>query len=136
MTGPIVIVDSAEIREGQLDRLRATGPELVAFVRANEPRVIAFAFFLDEDATRATVVQVHPDAASIEFHLSVTGSAFAGFGELIGPPLVMDIYGSPGPELLERLRARVDTIGNGTVAVHDLLAGFARLGASGAAAPE
>ncbi len=41
--------------------------------------MIAYGVYLNDDATRGTVLQVHPEAASAEFHMQVAGPAFAGF---------------------------------------------------------
>jgi hypothetical protein len=73
-----------------------------------------------------TVVQVHPDSASMENHMRVAGSAFAGFAELVTLS-TMDVYGTPSEELLELLRRKVQMLGDATVVVHDLQAGFARI---------
>jgi hypothetical protein len=49
---------------------------LVPYVLRNEPRMIAFHCFLDEEGTKLTVVQVHPDVASMEFHMEVSAKHF------------------------------------------------------------
>jgi hypothetical protein len=36
-----------------------------------EPRLIAFNVYVDQDGSNATVVQVHPDADSMLFHMQV-----------------------------------------------------------------
>ena len=51
--------------------------ELVDFVETNEPRMIAFHQFLDEEGSILTTVHVHPDSASMEFHLQVAAKHFA-----------------------------------------------------------
>lgn len=129
--GPLVIIDSSEIREGKLDDLRSAMTGLVEFARVNESRMIAYSVYLNEDATRVTVLQIHPDATSAEYHMTVAGSAFAGFAALIRMRGI-DVFGSPSPGLLERLRRKAAMLGGGAVAVHDLHAGFARFGAPGA----
>lgn len=48
MSATIVYIDHSEVREGQLEALRLAIDELVAFVRANEPRLIADNFYLSE----------------------------------------------------------------------------------------
>ncbi len=125
MSEPIVIIDSSEIREGKLEDLKAAMKELVEFALANEPKMIAYNVYLSEDGTRVTVFQVHPDSASAEFHMKVAGFAFPKFVEFI-KLLGIDIYGRPSQSLLERLRLKAQMLGNGTVAVHELHAGFAR----------
>ena len=51
----------------------STWDAFVALVEANEPRLIAFHIFVNEDGTQATTIQVHPDAASMAFHMQVIG---------------------------------------------------------------
>ena len=50
---------------------------LVDFVETNEPRMIAFHMYLDQDGNTLSIVQVHPDSASMEFHMQVNAKHFA-----------------------------------------------------------
>lgn len=127
MSEPIVLVDSSEIREGKLEELKTTIHELVEFVDANEARPIAYNVYLKEDGTQMTVVQVHPDSASVEFHMKLAGPAFPKFVELLKLS-TMDIYGKPSAELLEQMRQKAQMLGNAPVHVHELHSGFARFG--------
>jgi hypothetical protein len=123
---PIVSIDTSEIREGKLDDLKVAVGELVAFVESNEPRPILYDIFFDETGTLMTVVQMHPDSESMEYHMTVAGPAFAGFSELVTLS-TLDVYGEPSEALLEQLGRKVQLLGPATVVVHDLQAGFARL---------
>jgi quinol monooxygenase YgiN len=125
MSEPIVSIDTSEIREGKLDDLKAAVAELVAFVESNEQRPILYDVYFDEAGTRMTVVQVHPDSASMEYHMTVAGPAFAGFSELVQLS-TLNVYGEPSGALLEQLRRKVQLLGPATVVVHDLQAGFTR----------
>lgn len=125
MSVPIIIIDSSEIREGKLEDLKAAMNELVEFALANEPKMIAYNVYLSEDNTRVTVIQVHPDSASAEFHMKIAGSAFSKFAEFIKMSGI-DIYGRPSQSLLERLQLKAQMLGSGAVVVHELHAGFAR----------
>jgi len=127
MSEPIVVIDSSEVREGKLEELKTAIKELVEFVEANEPRPIAYNVYLKEDGTRMTVVQVHPDSVSMEFHMKVAGPAFPKFVELVKLS-TMDVYGKPSDDLLGRMRQKVQMLGDATVVVHKLHAGFARFG--------
>jgi hypothetical protein len=42
MFGPIVVIDSSEIRVGKLEELKMAIHDLVEFVDSNEPRPIAY----------------------------------------------------------------------------------------------
>jgi hypothetical protein len=109
--------------------------ELVKFVEANEPEIIAYNVYLCEDGTRVTVFQVHPDSASAEFHMKVAGPAFARFIEFIKMSGI-DIYGRPSQSLLDRLRLKAQMLGSGTVVVHELHAGFSRFESRNFDAPD
>jgi hypothetical protein len=126
MSEPIISLDTSLIRVGRLDELKRAVAEQVEFVRSNEPRPIVYEVFVDQTESRMTVVQVHPDSASMEYHMTVAGPAFAGFAELVTLS-TLDVYGKPSGELLELLRSKVQMLGDATVNVHDLQAGFARI---------
>jgi len=127
MFEPIMFVDSSEIREGKLEELKTAMNGLVEFVEANEPRLIAYNVYFKEDGTRMTVFHVHPDSASLEFHMKVAGPLFPKFAEFIRL-LTIDVYGKPSDDLVEQMRQKAQMLGNGTVLVHELHAGFARFG--------
>jgi hypothetical protein len=100
---------------------------LAAFVESNEPRPISYNVYLNEDRTRMTVVQVHPDSASMEFHMNVAGPAFAKFEQLIKLS-TMDVFGEPSDHLLEQIQQKVRMLGDAMVSVHNFRAGFDRFG--------
>ncbi|MDP2674260.1 MAG: hypothetical protein Q8Q00_05050 [Dehalococcoidia bacterium] len=127
MSEPIVYIDSSEIHEGKLEELKTAMNELAEFVEVNEARLIAYNVYFKEDGTRMTVVHVHPDSASLEFHMKVAGPLFPKFAEFI-KLLTIDVYGKPSDDLVEQMRQKAQMLGNGTVLVHELHAGFARFG--------
>jgi hypothetical protein len=75
-----------------------------------------------------TVVQIHPDSASMEFHMKIAAPAFSRFVGLVKLSR-LDVYGTPSDGLLALLRQKVALLGQATVAVHEKHAGFIRLGA-------
>ena len=122
---PIVYVDTSSIRNGKLEELKVAMKGLAAFVEANVPRLLSYGFFLDGDYKQMTVVAVHPDSASLEFHMDVGGAEFRKFADLIELSRI-DVYGRVSEVVLERLHRKARMLGSGTVAVHELYAGFAR----------
>ena len=127
MDEPIVAIDTSEVREGRLEEVKVAIRELAEFVDANEPRPIAYNAYLDEPSNRLTVLQVHPDSASLEHHMRIAGPAFRDFMELI-TMRAMDVYGEPSEELLGLLRQKALMLGDIPVIVHTRHAGFIRLG--------
>jgi hypothetical protein len=61
----------------------------------------------------------------MEFHMEVAAPEFAKLTELLWLE-AMDVYGTPSQDLLEQLRSKAQLLGDTTVTVHDLQAGFAR----------
>lgn len=129
MPEPIIYIDRSEIRPGKLDEIKPAMDELVEFVEAEEPQLLSYGFFLDEDEAQLAVVAIHPDAASLEFHMDIGGPRFRGFAELL-EMVSIDVYGEPSERALEQLHQKAQALGkSGRVAVHSLHAGFARLDA-------
>lgn len=122
---PLIVVDTSEIREGRLEELRAAVADMAAFVREHEPDPISYQVFFSADR-RMTVVQVHPDAASMERHMEVAGPVFARFADLVELRTI-DVYGAPSERIVEQLRRKAELLGTASVEVHDLQAGFVRL---------
>jgi quinol monooxygenase YgiN len=125
MSDAIVYVDTAEVREGSLEHLKAAVEDLVAFVESNEPRLLAYNVYFDDEGTRMTVVHVHPDSASLEHHLEVAGPVFRRLVELVTLTSI-HVYGKPGDRVLEQLQEKSRLLGGGAVVVAPLHAGFAR----------
>lgn len=127
MAHPIVYIDTSEVRAGKGEELEAAMKDLAAFVETNVPQLISYAFFLNEDRTRMTVVAIHRDSASLEYHMDVGREEFQKFTPFI-ELLRIEVYGRVTDAVLERLHQKARALGRGTVAVHAFQAGFARLG--------
>jgi quinol monooxygenase YgiN len=125
---PLIYVDRSIVRPGKVRELRAAVRDLAALVEATEALIGAFVMALDAEETTMTVIHLHRDPASLDRHLEVAGPAFGRFAELINLQTI-DIYGSPSAAALERLHGKAKLLG-GSVTVHRLEAGFARLGRS------
>ena len=125
MSELIVYIDQSEVREGKFEELKTAMNELVEFVETNEPQLIAYNVYFSEDRTRMTVLHVHSDSGSLEFHMRVAGRLFPRFAEFIRL-VAIDIYGKPSDDLVEQLKKKAEMLGSGAVLVHDLHAGFAR----------
>lgn len=127
MPAPITFVDSSEVHAGKVNELKSAIKDMVAFVETNETRPIAYNVYLNEAGTQMTVVQVHPDAASMELHMKLALPVFQRFVGLV-TLRTMDVYGEHSVGLLEQIKQKVQMLGTATIAVHQLHAGFARLG--------
>ena len=123
---PIVYVDTSEVRAGRLAELKAAMTDLADFVQAHEPQLLAYEVYFSDNGTRMTVLHINADRESLERHMDVAGPRFPPIGEFI-TMLAIDVYGDPGDALVARLRQKAELLGTGTVRVHELHAGFARL---------
>jgi quinol monooxygenase YgiN len=125
MSDAIVYIDTSDVRDGAVEALKAGMNELVEFVDANEPRLIAYNVYFSDDGTRMTVVHVHPDSASLEYHMEVAGPIFRRFVDLVNLTSI-HIYGEPSERVLTQAHEKARLLGRGAVVVDALHAGFTR----------
>lgn len=96
MTAPFIFVGTHRIKEGQLDAYIEYFREFAEFVKENEPRLMVFEGYVNEEGTRMTVVQVHPDAESMEFHMQTIGKHVGeAYDRFLDKTERMDVYGVP-----------------------------------------
>jgi hypothetical protein len=105
MPGPFIFIATNRLKPGKLDDERARVPGLVDFVQANEPRLIAFNEYTNEEGTEVAVVQVHPDADSMAFHMeAVAERAAAAYAETVDTTTGIQVFGTPSNAVFEMLR--------------------------------
>ena len=126
VTSPFIFIATNRLRPGKLDDERARVQSLVDFIQANEPRLLAFNEYVDEDGTEVAVVQVHPDAESMAFHMEVVAErAASAYADTIEATTSIQVFGAPTEAVVEMLRRQA---GNGvplSVKPHHL-GGFTR----------
>ena len=104
MSGPFIFIATNRLKPGKLDDERARVPGLVEFIEANEPRLIAFNEYANEEGTQVAVVQVHPDADSMAFHMEVVAErAAAAYAETVDATTSIQVFGTPSNAILEML---------------------------------
>jgi len=124
---PIVYIDHSDIKDGKLEELKAGIRRLVDFLDAREPQLISYGFHIDEDAGRMTVIAVHPDSASLEFHVEIGGPEFRKLADFISLTAI-EVYGRPSEKALEQVRLKAAVLGDGgTVVSIGRFAGFTHL---------
>jgi hypothetical protein len=121
---PIVYIDHSDIREGSIAELKAGVQRLVDFIDAREPQLIAYGFYIDEEAAKMAVVAVHPDSASLELHMDIGGGEFRKLAHLLSLTSI-ECYGQLSDRALEQLRQKAASLGDGgTVITIGRFAGF------------
>ena len=121
---PIVYIDHSDFRDGSLEELKAGVRRLVDFIDAREPQLISYGFYVDEAASKMTVVAVHPDSASLELHMEIGSAEFRKLAHMLTLTSI-ECYGRPSERALEQLREKAATLGDGgTVVSMGRFAGF------------
>jgi hypothetical protein len=126
MSSPFIFVATNRLKAGQLDRERKRVPGLVEFLQASEPRLIAFNEYVNEAGDEVTVVQIHPDAASMEAHMEIVRERAQGaYAETLDATVRIQVFGRPTDAILEALRQQA---GNGVeISINgEHLGGFTR----------
>ena len=127
MSGPFIVKTVSTIHPGKAEAYAPLAREICRLVQEKEPRALGFHIYATEDQSSEVVLQIHPDAESMQYHLEVLREkvretfAYGDFKSL-------EIYGELNPALQDWFK-RVSKGINATVyPVH--LGGFTRLPAS------
>jgi hypothetical protein len=125
MSAPFIVKAISRIHPGKAAAYRPVAEEFCRLAEENEPRLLAFHIYTSDDATSEVVVQIHPDAESMQHHLAVMGEkvretfAYTDFQSL-------EIYGQPNEALLAWLPQVTEGIDFRLHPAH--WGGFTRLG--------
>lgn len=125
MSEPLIVISTLRVKEGKLEALKRYYKKILGLVEANEPQLIAFHGFLNENGTEMTSIQVHPDTASMDFHMQVLrdnwDESFSEYGQIL-EAIRVDYYGTAPKSALE-----MDLGGDRPVSQKPLhIAGFTR----------
>jgi hypothetical protein len=105
MSGPFIFIATNRLKPGKLEAERARVPGLVEFIEANEPRLIAFNEYANEEGTEVAVVQIHPDAASMALHMEIVAErAASAYAETLEATTGIQVFGPPSDAVVEMLR--------------------------------
>jgi hypothetical protein len=132
VAGPFIFISQSRIREGRLDDFKRGLREMAEFVEANEPRVITFEAYLNDDATEVTGVQIHPDADSMAFHMQVAFEKIMEFDQYLETQSV-EVYGVPNEAVLGMMKQIADQFGGSGMPLRvrtNPVGGFTRAGRS------
>lgn len=108
MSGPFIYIGTYSIKSDKFEEAKTGLHECVDLVETNEPRLIAFNTYLDEERSKVSIVQVHPDVASMEFHLKVITEHLSSAFDYLDTTESEQVYGTPTEALAESLREYAD----------------------------
>ena len=104
-TGPFIFIATNRLKPGKLEAERQRVPGLAEFIEANEPRILAFNEYANDEGTEVGVVQVHPDLESFVFHMEVVRErAGRAYAETLDASTGIQVYGTPTAALLDMLK--------------------------------
>ena len=98
----VVLENGEELEADQVASSADPKRTFLKLVEEREPRLHGFHMYVSEDRTSEVVLQIHPDAESMQHHLEVMGEkvretfAFTDFASL-------EVYGEPNEELRDWL---------------------------------
>ena len=129
MSQPFAYVGTWTVKLGKVEEAKKFLSEHAAFIEANEPRMIAFHVYFNEEGNTASVVQVHPDSASMETHMQVIAEHMSDAFDVIDTILSEQYYG-PMSESLSETLAQWETPGVKVTKMPVYEAGFTRTNAA------
>jgi hypothetical protein len=126
MTGPFIFIATNRLKQGKLDSEKRRLPDLIDFIQANEPRLIAFNEYANEEGTEVAVVQVHPDADSMVFHMNLIAErAASAYADTIDATTNIQVFGTPSDTVADMLQRQTGTGAPLSIKPH-FLGGFTR----------
>jgi len=133
MVEPLIFITTITLKEGKIEDFRYYSKEMGKFVEENEPRLIHFEQYINEDGTEMTSVQIHPDEDSMAFHMQVAGERMGQAYEFIDAVKSLQIYGEPSDAFVEQMKQAASGAGYPVIA-KSKFAGFNHLPATPEAA--
>jgi len=102
---PFIFIATNRLKPGKLNSEQRRLPDLIDFIQANEPRLIAFNEYANEEGTEVAVVQVHPDADSMVFHMELIAErAASAYADTIDATTNIQVFGTPSGTVTDMLR--------------------------------
>ena len=130
MAGPFIFIGTHRLKDGKFEDFKANMAALADVVEANEPRIIAFNAYANDDGTEVSVVQVHPDAESMMVHMQVVRQHITeAYAESLDATTSMMVYGTPSDEVLN-VMAQLASPGVPVTVKPQHLSGFTRSAAA------
>ena len=105
MAAPFIFIGTHTLKPGKLDAFKKSFRDLAEIVEANEPRLISFNAYANDEGTEVSVVQVHPDADSMLFHMQVVRQHISeAYAESLDATSSIQVYGPPSDAVLEMMQ--------------------------------
>lgn len=105
MSEPFIFINTYGIKEGMTEVFREQAQAVVDLVEAEEPQMLFFGFFINEEGTEATTLQIHPDPDSMLYHMEVAKEHIEESIDFVDfSNMSISLYGTPNQAVLETMR--------------------------------
>jgi len=122
---PIVFISHFEVKPGHAEAFRTMWRSVIGQLEASKPATVAQIAYLNDDASRLSIVHVFADADALAAHfLGATERSRAVYEHIV--PAGWEIYGRPADEQLAGLRAEAASAGVTLVVEPEVAGGFLR----------
>jgi hypothetical protein len=121
MADAFVFVNTFRVKEEMLDDYRLFVQKLARFVEDNEPDMVQFGTYFNEESREATALQVHRSVENFAVHMTVASQFIEESRRFIDfADMSVAIYGTPTEPILEQMRglagAGIEVSVNGAIA--------------------
>ena len=105
MSEPLIFINTYAIKEGMADRYQELTAGVIDMVKSEQPQILYFAFYLNDEGTEATTLQIHPDSESMLRHMQLAEKHIQESAEAIDfTKMGISLYGNPNEAALEMMR--------------------------------
>jgi quinol monooxygenase YgiN len=125
MVEPVAFISHFRIKEGKAAALRTMFRDAARALEAEKPRTLVFLSFLDETASRVTILHVFADADAMDAHF-VGAEQRAGRAYEVLSPEGWDFYGKPSDAVVRAMRQTADEAGVPLSFYPEFVTGFLR----------
>lgn len=130
MTAPFIFIGTHKVKPGKREEFQKYFTRFSSdVVEPQEPRLHSFYGYAAPDSDSVTIVQVHPDAASMATHMKVGMEHFAtAYADYLEPESTLQIYGELTEDLIRTISAAARSDDDtSSVTIREPFAGFDRL---------
>jgi hypothetical protein len=126
MSAPFIFVSTNRLKEGKRDAYANHLAGFVPFVQEQEPQLLAFYFYLDEEGEHINCVQVHPDPGSMLAHMqTVRAHVGEAYEEYLDETVSIQIFGEPSDDILTMMQQLASD--GVPISINRVVTGFDRL---------
>ena len=126
VTEPFIFVNTYRVKDGKLEDYKRSAQRVVDLANAKEPDMVHFSFYVSEDGTEVTTVQVHRNAQNMAYHMELIAPHLEEAYEYLDmSDMTIEIYGTPPDAMVTQMKQLAAP--GATVTARSPLAGFTRI---------